>query len=217
MRISSKCGKITRVRPHRSQFVRQWQSDGNMSTVNGIGTTRYDWQRRPDGTAEATVWFVIFFFPIIPLRREHLRVVGSGIRRSGFLETVSAFLGAGVGYQTSIELLGSMPLAPIGVLRTWFMGFVIVPFVTIGLPMLLMVGSLVVLNKFGMQPNAVVNKTAPVVGIGGLLWAACFVAWILDRSAGRKHVFPGASEEEQSQTLNRTAGPNANGESSSAR
>lgn len=186
-----------------------------MSTVNGIGTTRYDWQNRTDGTAEATVWFVIFFFPVIPLRREHLRVVSSGIKRSGFLETLSAFLGAGVGYQTTIEVLGTGPLSPIGVLRTWFMGFVIVPLVTIGLPVMLMVGSVVVLNKFGMEPNAVMNKIAPVVGIGGLVWAACFVAWILDRSAGRKHIFPAASQEGQSDTLDLTAGPDANGDSSS--
>ncbi len=165
-----------------------------MATINGIGTTRYDWRGRPDGTAEATVWFVVFFFPIIPLRREHLRVIDSGIRRSGVLATLGALagvgVGVGVGYQTSIQFLGTIPLSPIPVLRTYFMGFVVVPFLTVGFPVMLMIITAVTVERLDIEPNAVHNKLAPIVGIGGLLWVACVVARILDRSAGRFHVTP---------------------------
>jgi hypothetical protein len=169
-----------------------------MSTFNGIGTTRYDWRGRSDGTAEATVWFVVFFFPTIPLRREHLRVIDSGIRRSSILATLGALAGAGVGYQTSIQLLGTMPLSPIPVLRTYFMGFVVAPLLTVGVPVMLMVGTVMALERVGMEPNAVLNKMAPIVGIGGLLWVGCVLARILDRSAGRCHVTPTSHVAEQS-------------------
>ena len=169
-----------------------------MATFNGIGTTRYDWCRCTDGTAEATVWFVVFFFPIIPLRREHLRVIDSGIRRSGVLATLGALAGAGVGYQTSMQLLGARPLSPIPVLRTYFMGFVVVPLITVGVPVTLMIVTVMALKHFGMDPNVVFNKLAPVIGIGGLLWVGCVVARILDRSAGRCHVTPITHFAEQS-------------------
>ncbi len=168
-----------------------------MATINGIGTTRYDWRGRTDGTAEATVWFVVFFFPIIPLRREHLRVTDSGIRRSGILATLGALAGVGVGYQTSLQVLDTVPLSPIPILRTYFMGYVVVPLVTFVLPVMLMVAALMTSRRFGMDPNAVVNAIAPVVGIGGILWIACVVARILDRSAGRFHVAPLSQAAEQ--------------------
>ena len=54
-----------------------------MSTINGFGTLRYDWSYHPNGTAEATVWFVAGFLPVLPLRRERIRVRSAGPRRFG--------------------------------------------------------------------------------------------------------------------------------------
>lgn len=161
-----------------------------MASINGIGTARYDWRRCADGTAEATLWFVVFFFPIIPLRREHLRVIDSGIKGSGVLGMVGALVGVGASHQTSIQFLGTRPLSPLPVLRTYFMGFVVVPLLTTGLPVMLMIGTAMALGSFGMDTNAVLKKMVPLVGIATLLWSGCVVARILDRSAGRCHVSP---------------------------
>jgi len=48
-----------------------------MSTVNGFGTLYYGWRARPDGTAEATRWFVAAFFPVIPLYQHRIRVLNT--------------------------------------------------------------------------------------------------------------------------------------------
>jgi hypothetical protein len=138
------------------------------------------------------------FLSIIPLRREHLRVIDSGIERSGILATLGPLVGASVGYQTSIQFLGTMPLSPIPVLRTYFMVFVDVPLLTVVVPMMLMIGTVMASERFGMEPNAVPNKMAPVIGIGGLLWVGCVVARILDRLAGRCHMMPTSHVAEQS-------------------
>ena len=37
-------------------------------TLNGIGTRYYGSRTLPDGTYITTEWFVIFFFPIFPVR-----------------------------------------------------------------------------------------------------------------------------------------------------
>ena len=75
-----------------------------MATVSGIGTMRYDWKHRSDGTAEATLWFVIFFFPIIPLRRENLRVVDLGIERSNIGSILLAIQGVEDQYGTDAQI-----------------------------------------------------------------------------------------------------------------
>jgi hypothetical protein len=46
-----------------------------MSTFSGIGTTYLGWSdRRPDRTHTATKWAVLLFLPLVPLRRDTLRV-----------------------------------------------------------------------------------------------------------------------------------------------
>lgn len=53
-----------------------------MSRINGIGTMFLGISPpAPDGSCTATVWFTLFFLPLIPLRRERIRFVeqqGSG-------------------------------------------------------------------------------------------------------------------------------------------
>lgn len=158
-----------------------------MATVNGLGTMRYDWSGRPDGTAEATLWFVIFFLPIVPLRREHLRVVNAEVERQGFLSTVAAFCGAGSGWKSKIEVLGPVPQTPWRVLRTYLMGFIGVPLVTFVGPMLLLVfGTTMSLKRGAPMPEWM----SGVIGVGSIaimLWTAIVIALILDRAAGRMH------------------------------
>jgi hypothetical protein len=159
-----------------------------MATVNGIGTMRYDWSRRADGTSEATLWLVVFFLPIVPLRRERLRVVGTQLERAGIVTSVLALCGAGDGWQTQIEVLGSVANSRWRVLRTYVNGFIGVPFITFFGPMLLLVAGTLMTLKRGDQ----ISETFQVI-IGGfafadLIWTACVVAFILDHSAGRHHM-----------------------------
>jgi hypothetical protein len=158
-----------------------------MATVNGLGTMRYDWNARSDGTAEATLWFVIFFLPIVPLRREHLRVINAEVERAGFLSTVAAFCGAGAGWKSQIEVLDSIPQSPWRVLRTYLMGFIGVPLVTFVGPMLLLVFGTTMFLKRGAP---VPEWMSGVIGVGSItimLWTAIVIARILDRAAGRMH------------------------------
>ncbi len=158
-----------------------------MATVNGLGTMRYDWSGRSDGTAEATLWFVIFFLPIVPLRREHLRVVSAQVERTGFLSTVAAFCGAGAGWKSQIEVLGPIPQSPWRVLRTYLMGFIGVPLVTFVGPMLLLVFGVTMSLKRGAPVPEWMSGVIGVCSIVIMLWTAVVIARILDRAAGRMH------------------------------
>lgn len=74
-----------------------------MAITNGIGTTRYDWSKRDDGSAEATEWFVVFFLQVFPLGRSNLRVQSSAKPKFNLLDTITAFFGSGQGFESQIE------------------------------------------------------------------------------------------------------------------
>jgi len=46
-----------------------------MSTLNGFGALYYGWRHASDGTATATKWLAASWLPIVPLQRQHLRVL----------------------------------------------------------------------------------------------------------------------------------------------
>lgn len=161
-----------------------------MSTVNGVGTMRYGWKHRPDGTAEATVWFVVAFIPLIPIRREHVRVIAPGLHRGGILEWLCIFVGAGKGFESTVEVLGPAEMPASTTLLTYFNGFVLVPFITLIGPMALLVSLVIVMNKMGMDVKEVANGYHGFAALGIIVWAALVVALILDRSAGRHHLYP---------------------------
>jgi hypothetical protein len=49
-------------------------------TFNGIGTTHYGKRNtEPDGSYITTVWFVLFYLPILPLRSLHVRPKGKDV------------------------------------------------------------------------------------------------------------------------------------------
>ena len=165
-----------------------------MATVNGLGTVRYDWCRRQDGTAEATLWFVIFFFPIAPLRREHLRVVGTEYERTGFINTLAAFCGVGSGWKTQIDLLGRVPNPAWRVILTYLKGFIGVPFITFFGPVLLFVFGTTIGLKRGQQMPDWVQIALPVFIVVITIWTVCVIALILDYAAGRFHIDSNVSD-----------------------
>lgn len=67
-----------------------------MSTTNGVGTMYYGWRHPADATATATLWFVLFWLPLVPLQRHRLKVL-TDLRKVKHLtpfEALTAFLGA---------------------------------------------------------------------------------------------------------------------------
>lgn len=158
-----------------------------MSTINGFGVTRYDWRSRADGTAEATVWVVAFFFPIWPVRREHVCVLGRGQQPQGILGYIAAFLGFGAGFQTEVWVLGSAPLTFGSVAKTYLMGWVVTPVVALA-PIVPVVIGWIFVERMGGDREWM-KSIVPIAVFACSLWLACFVAMILDRSAGRSHVY----------------------------
>ncbi|WDI42155.1 hypothetical protein [Bremerella sp. P1] len=165
-----------------------------MATYNGIGTVRYDWQRRDDTTANATVWFVIFFLPIYPLRREHVRVHGSGIRKGTPMETIAAMFGFGQGFHSEIEVLGPTSNALWRIARTYLLGWIVVPLLGLMGPVLLFTVMINITQAIGYDMKSDGAWLPMITGILGLLWIGCLVAYILDRSAGRHHIYDPTKE-----------------------
>ena len=160
-----------------------------MSTINGIGTLRYGWNHYPDGTASATLWFVIGFLPVIPLRRERLCVVSDGLDQPRAIDVAGAALGAAVGvgsgFRSQLQVLQKEPMQLAGILGTYFFGFVVTPLLAFGVPLVGVWAGvrLLELLKFNMREyGAYVGIT---LGIASVLWAAVVIAKILDRAAGR--------------------------------
>jgi hypothetical protein len=160
-----------------------------MSTVNGIGTLRYGWDHHPDGTASATLWFVIGFLPVVPLRRERLCVVSDGLEPSRAIDVAGAALGAavgvGTGFRSQLQVLQKEPIQLAGILRTYFFGFVVTPLLAFGAPLVGVWASVRILEllKFNMREYGV--YVAITLGIASVAWAGVVIAKILDRAAGR--------------------------------
>ena len=101
-----------------------------MSTIQGIGTRFYGWTHHDDGTAHATQWFALFFLPVIPLRRYHLRVLTDFKAKEPFLAVPK--YGFFAGYPTGIQvdhydLLERTPLVGREIARTLLLTYVVGP------------------------------------------------------------------------------------------
>jgi hypothetical protein len=137
-----------------------------MSTINGCGTQHYDWLHLPDGTACATKWFVLFFLPVIPLKREHLRVVDASALR-------------GTHY-----VLGKIPMHGIGIARTYMKAYLLAPLILLGPPAVLFFVYFRLLRYLPVQFG---SRWIP-----GAIAVLCLIYWgivlslILERSFGRK-------------------------------
>ena len=66
----------------------------------------YGWRHLRDGTAIATKWFVVLWLPVLPLKRQHLRVLTDFKKKEPFVRTAERGFFAGVPEQvTQFELL----------------------------------------------------------------------------------------------------------------
>ena len=160
-----------------------------MSTLNGVGTLYYDWQSNSDGTANATKWFVVFFLPVVPMRRERVRVLSTEIKRSGVLDTLLALTGNGSGFETRIEVLGQVPNSAGRILKTYLWAYIGVPMIAFFIPIMLMVALTFLVAALGAEVQPIMNVVFPILGILQCIWIGVVVATILDRAAGRKHVY----------------------------
>src|SRR5687768_5231220 len=126
-----------------------------MSTINGIGTTRYDWNHFPDGTAEATLWFVFAFLPVLPIKRQRLRVVSEGLDQPSAIGVGLATLGVAAGYaegfNTRLELIGPVPMNWRGALRTYAYGYILVPLIALAVPVVVGWCGLWLLERSGVD------------------------------------------------------------------
>ena len=92
-----------------------------MARLNGIGTIHLGvGPRQADDTAWATLWFTVFFAPVIPLRRERLRFLPH----------------QGTGY--SVRVVEKSPLAWREVLRAYAFSLGLVPTLLV-VPMLIVI------------------------------------------------------------------------------
>lgn len=156
-----------------------------MSTINGVGTLRYDWSHLPDGTAEATLWFVIGFLPIVPLKRQRLQLISTTPESSSAIDVGLSALGYSHGFSSEMAILGPAPLRLAGVLRTYFFGFVVAPFLAFGIPILVGWGGWRILQLTGFNFREYGDYLAIAYGIAAVGWMGAVIAKILDRAAGR--------------------------------
>jgi hypothetical protein len=137
-----------------------------MSTINGCGTMHYDWSHLQDGTAQATKWIVLFFFPIVPLKREHLRVADTRTLGGAYY------------------IYGRVPMRAYGIARTYLKAYLLVPVILVVPPAILFLGA--------MQALKYLNLDFHGPWPAGVICVTCLVYWgvalslILDRSHGRK-------------------------------
>ena len=154
-----------------------------MSTTNGFGTLYYDWEVGPDETVEATEWFVMQFFPVLPLGRYRLSVHTSGIKPS--------FFSLGLNkqpFELSCEKLGRVRITALRLLKTYVMGFIVTPLILISplLITLIVIKTTQPLAAPGQQPVPALPQSAlPWVILFQFVWWGLVVSWILDRTSGR--------------------------------
>ena len=82
-----------------------------MSTINGTGTKYYSWQpvRAADRTGYATKWFTLFYVPVLPLRRQKLKVLTDRANEGFFDGAVDEY-----------QVLQETPIVWGEVLATWW-------------------------------------------------------------------------------------------------
>jgi hypothetical protein len=131
-----------------------------MSTINGTGTKYYGWQpvRSVAGrTAYATYWFVLFYAPIMPLRRHKLKVLTDRANEG--------FFG---GAQDEYQILEETPLDWTEVLGTWWaflrgLLVIVVPFLVF-----LAISNYQNAQRAQGQP---LNRLLGLVAVVGLVWS----------------------------------------------
>jgi hypothetical protein len=156
-----------------------------MSTLNGFGTMRYDWSHQADGTAEATLWFVLGFLPIVPLKRQRLRIISADPKTPTAADIGLSAIGFTQAFGTEFEVIGSTPLRLWGVLRTYVRGFVVTPVLAFGVPVFVGWAGWRILQAAGFNFREYGDYLGIAYGIAAVGWMGAVIAKILDRAAGR--------------------------------
>ena len=134
-----------------------------MSTINGFGTMYYGWRHDADGTATATQWACAFWLPLIPLRRQRLRIA-SNLERPA----LRAHLGGLAVSQTDVyELLETTPLQPLELASTACKTYLGLPALLIG-PILLAGLVLLAARRLGLDATPGSPAFMAYVGLGFL-------------------------------------------------
>jgi hypothetical protein len=141
-------------------------------TVNGIGTLYYGWKPLPDGSAEATCWFVVAFLPVLPLRRERIQLF------SATPSDARLPIAQGAGH-----VIERLPLSWSSVLKTYFMGYVVVPAVLF-VPIIVLVAGLYWVC--GVVQFKVPSYMLGILALISIVYCGVVVAYILDGAAGRR-------------------------------
>jgi hypothetical protein len=81
-----------------------------MATLNGVGTKFHGFKNtQPDGTSDVTLWFVLLYFPVLPLRAYRIRCTETERREI---------------YYTILERI---PMDLKSILTTYFFGWIVTP------------------------------------------------------------------------------------------
>ncbi len=86
-------------------------------------------------------------------------------------------------------MLEKVPNSPVRILKTYALAYLCLPLITFILPSFLVAGLMLTLSALGVNPQQSGTLIVPVFSILLILWIGVCVASILDRAAGRKHVF----------------------------
>lgn len=156
-----------------------------MSTINGFGTLRYDWVYHPDGTAEATEWFVAAFLPVVPLKRERIRVRSAGPVAPSPSDIALSAVGLNKGFASQFEVLDRVPIRFAGVLKTYFFGYVVTPLLLVGVPLLLAFVGRPLLELCGLNWHQYGDYVSAIFCVVLIFYVGAVVATVLDRCAGR--------------------------------
>jgi hypothetical protein len=137
-----------------------------MATFNGVGTMFYGWRYEDHSTATVTEWFVVAFFPVIPLKRCRIRLEPQTTARGAF-----AF-----GYQVVEQL----PLSFSSIITTLYKAYLIVP-ALFALP--------IIFYRYFHDAFAVAgphrDTFATIGGVLLFLYYPVVLCLILDRASGR--------------------------------
>jgi hypothetical protein len=101
-----------------------------MGTTNGVGTMYYGWRHSTDASATATLWFVFFWLPVVPLQRHRLKVLTNlrAVKHLTPFQALTALLGAAEAVeQTRYQVLARERVAIREVLMTYIWTYAIGP------------------------------------------------------------------------------------------
>lgn len=100
-----------------------------MSTVNGIGTGFRSWVHHADGSSTATLWFLVVFLPVLPLRRYRLRTL-TDFEHEPFVPAPAetGWLTGGISWTDPVEILARLPLSWSEIGWTYWRAYGLVPF-----------------------------------------------------------------------------------------